>query len=243
MSAESVLITGGAKRLGRAVALRLASEGHPVWIHCRTSTEEAENLCLEIRSAGGRADWLQADLHRPDERSRLMHDFLSHAESTPSLIHAASNFTPGGPEDADHFQAMLEIHVHAFRDLTQSLWQALPPTSTSRAILFGDSQVGYHGGFFNYRYSKRAAMDLARLLARHLAPRLLVHIVAPGPVLPAENDVDGSRFTQIVEKTPLRHSPGSGAIQDAVSFLMKATWSTGQILYVDAGQHLTQDLG
>ncbi len=229
------LITGGAKRLGALCALELAKRGHDLIIHYQSSLERAEALKKELEPYRVAIHLYQADFNQPDEVEKMMTSVLQDHGPLNGLINNASTFTVGALEEEAHFETMLNVHVRAVRMLSTQFAKAAP---SGLIINFIDALIrSYQPRFQNYRLSKLFLTELTRQLALSLAPKIRVNAIAPGPILPAEHETV-EKFNEVVQKTPLQLSPGLSGIAHALNYLLDAPYLTGQIIYVDSGQHL-----
>jgi NAD(P)-dependent dehydrogenase (short-subunit alcohol dehydrogenase family) len=234
------LVTGGAKRIGRAISLRLAQEGYAVAIHCRHSRDEATDLKAAIASRGGRAEIFAADLADADALARLVTDAAAALGPLTLLVNNASifefdevqNITP------DLWDRHFSVNVRAAVFLARDFARQVPESGEGAVINIIDQRVWKPTPqFFSYTLSKSALFTATRTMAQALAPKIRVNAVGPGPTLtsPRQNEDD---FARQAEALLLGHGPTPEDIADAVVFLARARSVTGQMLAVDGGQHL-----
>ncbi|NSW57390.1 MAG: SDR family oxidoreductase [Armatimonadetes bacterium] len=236
----TALVTGGAKRIGRAIALKLADHGANVIVHYNVSEQEAGHTCQEILRRGSQAWPLQADLSQPDVCRDLATRAAGIAQPVQILVNNASVFTPGRLADLSPEEFDRNMHVHALAPLVLTRWLAenLPDDAEGRVVNLLDAYIGtYQFQHAAYNLSKRVLLDLTRMMAVEFAPRLTVNAVAPGVTLPGQ-DGTGTGERALVEGSPLRAGAKPGDISDAVLYLINARLVTGQVLYVDGGGHL-----
>lgn len=221
---KRALVTGGAVRIGKAITQRLQSEGVEVVVHYRSSGEEAKALSPYT---------IRADLESMDDVMSLM----DRAGSLDILINNASLFTRDRLADATPERVQREFSVNLFAPL--ELTRKFAEQGRRGAVInLLDRRVQAHdSNCLPYSITKKGLEELTKLSALDLAPHIRVNGVAPGPILPAP-DGSESDFAEAAGTVPLKLYPTPGHIADAVVFLLQAEYCTGQIVYVDGGQHL-----
>lgn len=240
MTDEIALVTGGARRIGRVIALSLASAGYAVAVHYGRSHDEAEAVVAEIAAAGGRAAAINADLAAPDAATLLIGKTVAALGPVSLLVNSASLFepdalatmTPGGWNE----QMAVNLRTPVF--LAQQMAAHLPAEREGAIVNVLDQRVRkLTPDFFSYTLSKAALATATRTMAQALAPRIRVNAVAPGPTLRSKRQ-NADDFARQGSAALLGHGPSVAEIADAVLFLARARSVTGQILAVDGGQHL-----
>lgn len=237
---RNVLITGGAKRIGRSIVKRLAGEGWNVAVHHHSSGDEADALANEIRSMGRSAVTLAADLEDGDSVRGLVSSAAQSLGPVCAVVNNASVFSKDDPmsEEFDIWDRHMDVHLKAPYILTQELVKQLPPDQDGCVVNIIDQRVFNPSKHFpSYTLSKMALWDQTRILARALAPSVRVNAVGPGPVLPSERQSD-TDFERQASQTPLGRAVDPDEIAGAVSFLLDAPSVTGQMIAVDSGQHM-----
>lgn len=239
---RTALVTGGARRIGEAIALRLADAGVHVVVHHRSSAKEAQATAERVRKLGGQAWTVQADLAEADAE-----DVLDAAEAaagrTPTLlVNNASAFPQVGLADVTRTDLTDAVTVNAWAPLalTRALADRLPDEPEQASVVnLTDARVGApERSRIAYALSKDMLASITRLTARQLAPTLRVNAVAPGPILaPSEGEPDG--FEAIADATPLGRSGRREEVADTVARLLASTYVTGTTVPVDGGQRLT----
>lgn len=238
---KTVLITGGAARIGAHISKGLAAQGWHVVIHYFRSEARAQSLASEIMSAGGAASIAGANLSVPQELSSLMAR-ASKVASNPitALINNASTFKD---DRADTYTAAtmdyhMNVNLHAPLKLSQDLAAQLPPEKTGAIINMIDQRVlKPNPMFFTYSLSKAGLYWATKTLAQALAPKIRVCGVGPGPTL--QNSGQSSEdFTAEAAHCLLGYGSSPEMIFQAVTYLLGAHAVTGQMIAVDAGQHL-----
>jgi NAD(P)-dependent dehydrogenase (short-subunit alcohol dehydrogenase family) len=237
----TVLITGAARRIGRTIALDLASQGWAVAVHYRNSEAEAESLVADIVESGGRAAALRADLAKPDEVIRLVPDCSRILGAPVCLINNASEFQIDtvATVTVESWHTHLDINLKAPVFLAQALAENLPLGAVGNVINIIDQRVWkLTPDFFSYTISKAGLWTATRTLAQALAPRVRVNAIGPGPVLQSIHQT-GTDFAEEVRSTLLKRGPTSEEIAATVRFILAAPAMTGQMIALDGGQHLT----
>jgi pteridine reductase len=232
------LVTGSAKRLGRAVALRLAQEGANVVIHYRSSATEAQSVAAEIEKLGRRPVAIGADLNVISEIRRLFDQTAKHFGRLDILVNSAANFLPASIISTTEgiWDAALNSNLKAPFFCAQAAAPLLKRTKGT-IINFADTGglLGWPG-YIPHSVSKAGVVMLTKVLAKALAPDVRVNAIAPGTItMPGDPPEWESDFIKLA---PLRRSGTPGDITDAVLFLVQSKFITGQILVVDGGRTL-----
>jgi len=237
---KAALVTGGAKRIGRAIAQGLAGDGWAIAIHHNSADEEARSLMREIEAKGGRAVALKADLADADAVSKLVPQAAAALGALSLLINNASlfenddaqNITPAG------WNAHLDVNLRAPALLAQAFAAQLPQGQDGNIINMIDQRVWRPTPkFFSYTVSKMALWDMTRLQAMSFAPHIRVNGIGPGPALKnaRQNEKDFARQTA---STILRRGTNPDEIYAAIRFILASPSMTGQMIALDGGQHL-----
>lgn len=232
------LVTGGARRIGRAVCQRLAADGHEVVVHHRTSHRAASELVQELKAIGVEAWSVSADLAGPDEAQGLVQEAGDAAGGPVEiLVNNASAFPRSRFEEMAYgdLEEMVRLHAWAPHTLARAL--AAQEVEGCVVNLLDTRVTDYDWQHVPYHLSKRMLWDLTRLAAVRLAPRVRVNAVAPGPIL-APAGTDDAAFEKLAESVPLRRTGQPEEVADAVAWLVGARYTTGQVLWVDGGRHL-----
>ena len=232
------LITGSGKRLGRAVALRLAEEGADVVIHHRSSGPEPASAVAEIEKLGQRAVAIAADLGNVSEIKRIFDETAAHFGRLDILINSAANFLHAqfGTTTEQVWDASLDINLKAPFFCAQS---AAPLLKQSHGVIINFADVGGILGWTDYIphcVSKAGVIMLTRALAKELAPDVRVNAIAPGTISMPGDPPDWEE--DFVKRAPLQRSGRPSDITDAVLFLLNSRFITGQVLVVDGGRTL-----
>jgi len=246
----TALVTGAARRLGRAMALDLARAGHDVAIHYATSAAEAEAVAQEVRALGRKAATLRADLTAEAEMQSLL-PRAAEALGAPItvLVNNASIFDYDSLATAtrDSWDRHLESNLRAPFVLTQALAAQVPdpvPDETGEPVAQGvvvnmiDQRVlKLTPEFMSYTIAKMGLWALTRTAAQALAPRVRVNAIGPGPTLQGARQT-AEHFARQRAATILQRGADTRGICDALRYILGARAVTGQLICVDGGQHL-----
>lgn len=235
------LVTGAARRIGRAIALDLARQGWDVAVHANNSRDEADTLVREITAFGRRATLLSADLMNEDEVEALVPDATAALGPVGLLVNNASIFEQDDIASMDRagWDRHMEANLRAPALLIQHFAAALPPEAEGVAVNIIDQRVLHPGAdFLSYTLSKSGLWTLTRTLALALAPRIRVNAIGPGPVLQSIHQSQAD-FAAEVESVPLRRQTELAEICRAIAFIVQARSMTGQMIALDGGQHLS----
>ncbi len=234
----AALVTGAGRRIGRAIALRLARAGFDIAVHYRSDPEAADELVRELEALGRRAVAVRAELTDEAQARALVVEAASALGRLTVLVNSASTFEDDragslGRETWDaHFETNLRsplVLAEAFAEqaeegacvvnlLDQRVWKPTPQ-------------------FFSYALSKSALWTATRMLAQAWAPRVRVNGVGPGPTLASVHQSEAD-FAAEAAGTPMGRRVEPEEIAEAVLYLVDARSVTGQMIAVDAGQHL-----
>ncbi|NKB55596.1 MAG: SDR family oxidoreductase [Alphaproteobacteria bacterium] len=237
---KNVLVTGAARRIGRAIARDLAAWGWSVVVHYNRSTEDAETVVSEIESAGGRAIALQADLAQEDETRRLIAQSIDRFGPIGCLVNNASRFERDEIDTATRasWDAHIEPNLRAPFVLSQAMAEALPDDQDGVIVNILDQRVwNLTPHFLSYTLSKTGLWTLTRTLALALAPRIRVNGIGPGPTLRNVRQTE-AQFRRQQASVPLRRGASSEEVARAVRFIIESPSMTGQMIALDGGQHL-----
>lgn len=239
-SRRTALITGAARRIGKAIALALADDGWKVVIHHNVSCQDAQLLADEIQAAGGSATTIQCDLANPDAQIELI-DKCNHLNLMPTcLINNASAFVEDLPHGltAQVWETHMNTNLRAPVFLASSFAKQLPSGELGNIINIIDQRVlRPRPEFFSYTLSKSALLTATQTLAQTLAPRIRVNAIAPGPTLQSIHQSPDD-FSAEVAATLLQRPCSLDEIAAAVRFILASPSMTGQMITLDSGQHL-----
>jgi pteridine reductase len=238
LSGKVALVTGSAKRLGKAVALRLAAEGADLVIHYGNSQAEAHETAAEIEKMGRRAVAFASDLQKVSEIRGLFEGVTKRFGRLDVLVNCAANFLPASivSTTEEIWDASLNTNLKAGFVCAQAAAPLLRRTKGT-IVNFADAG-GLMGwpGYIPHSISKAGVVMLTKVLAKALAPEVRVNAIAPGTITmpgdPPEWEAD------FVKLAPLRRTGAPSDIADAVSYLVHAEFLTGHTLVLDGGRNL-----
>ncbi|MGH6829169.1 MAG: SDR family oxidoreductase [Rhizomicrobium sp.] len=237
---KTVLVTGAAKRLGRAIALTLAGGGWNVALHYFGSRTEARRTVGEIEALGVCCAAFGANFAREEETASLVPRAVQELGPLTALVNSASLFESDDWRSASRksWDAHLEINLRAPFLLSQHFANQLPKATKGVIINIVDQRVlKPTPQFLSYSLSKAGLYWLTTTLAQALGPHIRVNAVGPGPTL---RNARQSRadFARQREATILKRGTEPKDVAQAVRYLLEAEAVTGQMLAVDGGQHL-----
>ena len=235
---KAALVTGGARRIGRAIVEALAEAGYAVAIHCRGSRLEADELAEAIATAGGTACVVAGDLAEPADVARLVPMAAAAIGELTLLVNNAAIFE----EDAvaalqpARFDRHIAVNLRAPLLLARDF--AAQASSHGSIVNVIDQRVlRPDPRCFSYALTKSALWSATRSMAQAFAPNLRVNGVAPGPTFPNPRDGEAGLAAEAAA-TLLGERVRPRAIAEAVLYLAAAEHVTGQLIAVDSGQHL-----
>lgn len=234
----AALVTGGARRIGRAIVLALTRAGYAVAIHANRSLAAATELRDEIARNGGQAGVVTADLADHDGVMGLVPAAAAAVGPLTLLVNNASEFEPDeiGHLDRDRFDRHLAVNLRAPVFLAQA-FAAQAPVGGSIVNVLDQRVYRPTPRFFSYGLAKSGLYVATTTLAQALAPHLRVNAVAPGPTLPNAWQ-DNETFARRSAAMPLGHGVTPEEVADTVLFLARASSVTGETVAVDGGQHI-----
>lgn len=231
---KAILITGAAVRIGRGLAEALAARGCRLVLHCNHSVAEAEALARQLQRNGCRAIVIKHDLLKPQGGEILIKRAFQALGRLDVLINNAAVFSKKKLADSseESFREILEINLVTPVLMTRAFANII---GKGKIINILDRRIaGVESGLAAYLLSKKALADFTKIAALELAPDITVNGIAPGPVLiptkSSERDQAG--------KIPLGKRPAISALADTLIFLLQNDSITGEIIFVDGGQHL-----
>ncbi|HUD51297.1 SDR family oxidoreductase [Parvibaculum sp.] len=239
---KAALVTGAARRIGRAIALALAEDGWSVALCIRhdRADEDAAQVLAEIEAKGARAVVLKADLADHDATARLVPDAAKALGPLTLLVNNASVFEPdeAATMTSASWTEHIDVNLRAPAFLAQAFAAQLPAGADGNIVNIIDQRVWRpNPRFLSYTLSKMALWDLTRLLAQGLAPHIRVNGIGPGPTL-ANARQAREDFDRQAAATILRRGTTPEEICAGIRFILAAPAMTGQMIALDGGQHL-----
>jgi NAD(P)-dependent dehydrogenase (short-subunit alcohol dehydrogenase family) len=237
---RAALVTGGAQRIGRAIALAMADAGFDVALHCHSSIEAAETTGAEIRRIGRRCVVLRADLADEAQATQVLPRAAGSLGPIGVLVNNASPFERDEWHDTTRvsWDMHLEPGLRAPFVLMQQFARALPADAEGAVINLLDQRVwSITPHFVSYTVAKAGLWALTQSMALALAPRIRVNGIGPGPTLPSPRQT-AEQFARQSASVPLGHGTSPEEIARAVLAILALPAMTGQMLALDGGQHL-----
>jgi NAD(P)-dependent dehydrogenase (short-subunit alcohol dehydrogenase family) len=258
LAGRTALVTGAAKRVGREIAHELAGEGVDIIVHYNSSASQAGALVEELRDRGVQAWALQAALDDPLQVRRMWEQAAGCVpQGRVSLLVNNASIFPSDTLDTVDLESLDEnLRVNALAPLQlirlfarqkrsapdRSLRSGGAPADSLCAVNLLDSRIGgYMKKHVSYALSKRALFSLTRMLALELAPDVRVNAVAPGMIL-APDGQSGEALERLAAQAPLARWGAPEDVANAVIFLMRNDYLTGQVIYVDGGAFIKEAL-
>ena len=240
-SGRTALVTGGGRRIGRAICEDLARHGFAVAIHCHRSGEAAAALAAAIAAQGGQAAVMEADLTDMAQTGHLVEAAAQQlGRPVGLLVNSASVFDEDSAADFDFdvWDRHFAVHVKAPALLTRLFAEALPKEREGLVVNIIDQRVWKPTPrYFSYTLSKSALWTATQTMAQAFAPRIRVNAIGPGPTLPNKRQSE-TDFERQVDALILRRGPELNEFGAAIRYLWEARSVTGQMIALDGGQHL-----
>jgi 3-oxoacyl-[acyl-carrier protein] reductase len=240
LEGKVALVTGAAKRIGRAVALRLASEGADVVVNYRTSRGAAEEVAAQIRAKGRRAAAIQGDVAKRVDVVALFAAVERDFGRLDILVNNAGMFFPAKFEELteEQWDTILDANLKSQFLCSQAAASLLRQSGNGRIVNFASlGGLLAWPSYTHYCVSKAGVIMLTRCTARALAPEITVNAIAPGTIsFPGDAPELAEDF---IRRAPLGRTGGPEDIEEAVLFLVNSPFVTGQVIVVDGGRTLT----
>lgn len=237
---RTVLVTGGARRLGRAIALGLAEDGFDVALHYHHSADEIEVLKREVEAKGRQATTIPADLQDPTSAASIIEAARAALGPVSLLVNNASLFERDdlAGMTLESWRRLTDINLSSPVFLMQA-FAAQPdlPAAASIINMLDQQNSAPSPKFFSYATAKIGLEGATKLAAFELAPKIRVNGIAPGLVLRSGNQTDAT-FLSYQRKMPMHEGLGADDIIRAVRYLIASPFVTGEVLTVDSGQAL-----
>jgi NAD(P)-dependent dehydrogenase (short-subunit alcohol dehydrogenase family) len=237
---RTALVTGGGRRIGRALAIALAEDGFSVAVHYHQSRAAAEMVVATIHAMGGKAVALAADLRDEDTVRGLLRATGRVFGPVGCLVNNASVFENDSIETAtrESWDEHLAVNLRAPFVLIQEMTAQLPSEAAGVVINLLDERVwSLTPHFVSYTLSKAGLWTLTQTMALALAPRIRVNGIGPGPTLPSPRQ-SREQFLHQFAEMPLGRGTSPQEIAAAMRFIIAAPAMTGQMIALDGGQHL-----
>jgi NAD(P)-dependent dehydrogenase (short-subunit alcohol dehydrogenase family) len=244
-STNVAIVTGGARRIGRAMVEDLASHGWAVALHCNQSRDDADRLAAQILAGGGQATVVVADLSNTENVERIIDETVAALGPPTLLINNAATYDRDsfGSLDRSQWRRQMAVNFESPVFLSEAFAGAVPPKREGNIVNVID-QVVWRPTARNvsYQLAKSALWTATQMLAQALAPRIRVNAIAPGPTLPNERQTM-ERFRLQAGTVLLGRGPELAEFGRTVRFFIENRSITGQMVGLDGGQHLWEAPG
>jgi pteridine reductase len=239
LAGRVALVTGAGKRVGRAIAVALGAQGMRVVVHHNESAQGARDTAKLVEDAGGSAVLMRADLTDVTACEQLVDALVLEQGELHTLVNSAAMMlrTPLGSVKADEWDAMYALNVRAPFFLAQRAASAIGSARGSVVNIADMAAFEAWTGYVPHGMTKAAVVQMTRALAHALAPDVRVNAVAPGVVL-LPDGFDETAAEHLRCTTPLLRIGTPGDVADAVVYLLKAEFVTGEVIRVDGGRHV-----
>jgi pteridine reductase len=232
-------VTGGARRVGKAIALALAGKGADVVVHYNSGEADAQETVRALRALGVRAVTLQADLGDADAAQSLPQQAHAALGALDIVVNSAAMMmrTPIGEVSVVQWDAMFHLNLRAPFLVAQA---AVPLLRARNGVIVNIADLAAYEtwpAYVPHAITKAGVVQMTRGLARALAPDIRVNAVAPGAVL-LPDDWDTAAAERLVATTPLARLGSAEDVAQAVVYLCEASYVTGEVLIVDGGRHI-----
>jgi pteridine reductase len=237
LNGKTALITGAAKRIGRQIALVLAQADVNTILHYRSSENSVQQLKNQIEKQGVKSWLLKADFSKQEEVENLVQKARELTPDIEFLINSASVFSNDTLMELTFDKLKENILVNAYAPYVISR-EFFRQCGSGHIINLLDTRItDYDRNHIAYHLSKRMLFSLTRMMSVEFAPSVLVNGVAPGLILPPEGK-DESYLEMMKHTNPLDTRGSINEVTSAVMFLLKSRFITGQVIFIDGGQHL-----
>lgn len=242
---DIAIVTGGARRIGGAIAADLARHGWAVAIHCNRSRDEADQLAGQIRDAGGRAAVIVADLSKTAAVGHIVDETVATLGPPTLLVNNAATYLRDsfGSLDLAQWRRQMAVNLETPVFLSEAFARALPADAEGNIVNLIDQVVlRPTPRNVSYQLAKSALWTASQMLAQALAPRVRVNAIAPGPTLPNDRQTPED-FRMQVATVLLQRGAEPAEFGRTVRFFVENRSITGQMVALDGGQHLWEAPG
>ena len=234
------LVTGAARRIGRAIALDLFTHGTSIAVHYRTSQSEADALVAEITAGGGNAQAFRSNLEHVAEIEQMVANILDAFGRIDILVNSASVFAPTPLTEITErdWDANLDTNLKACFFLSKFASAAMRQQGAGKIVNLGDwAGIRPYKDYLPYSVSKSGLIGLTKALAKELAPEVQVNCIALGMVMPPEN-YSKKEVERLVSRTLTKKIGTPEDVARAVVFFCETDFATGTILPLEGGRLL-----
>ena len=240
LDGKIAIVTGGAVRLGKTLALALAEQGVRLAIHYGSSAGPAKTVVEEIKAMGSDATAIQADLSQPGEMRSIVERAVAHFGQVDILVNSAAIFEPGNWDDTTeaNWDRHFAINLKSPFFLSQAFAAQVGRDQAGHIVNIADWRGARPGpDHMAYTLTKAAVIAMTRSLALALAPNIQVNAIAPGLVLPPTGQ-DQAFLERKAGQIPVQRVGSPQEIANALLFLLRSDFVTGELMFVTGGEHL-----
>jgi pteridine reductase len=241
LEGQIAIVTGGAVRLGKFLALALAREGARLVIHYNSSAGPAEETVAEIEALGGEALDVQADLSQPSQAAGIVERAAEHFGQVDILVNSAAIFERAdlAHTTEDLWDRQFAINLRSPFFLSQAFAAQVGKDRAAHIVNVADWRgIRPDTAYLAYSLTKAGVLSMTQALALELAPNIRVNAIAPGAILPPPGKGE-AYFDKLVGQIPLRRVGSPAEIASALLYLLNADFVTGETIFVTGGEHLT----
>ena len=233
------IVTGAGIRVGRALALALADAGMNVAVHYAHSSKEADETAAEIRKRGRKSESFAAALDQPGEPEKLIDAVVAKMGPPDVLVNSAAIMqrTPLGEVTYENWDATMNLNLRAPFFLSQAAAKVMRPRGGVIINIADLAAFETWSGYIPHSISKAGVVQMTRALAHTLGPEIRVNAIAPGVVLLPEGWPEDSK-ERLIESTPLKRLGSPEDVAQAMLYLIRADFVTGETIIVDGGRHV-----
>ena len=240
LTGKVALVTGGAKRVGKAIVWALAERGCKLVVHYHTSQTEAEETVRELRSAAHEALALQADISHETDVESMIEQALDHFGRIDVLVNNAAVFyrTPIDTVTFDDWEQIMDVNVDGSFYCAHKIGLRMKEWGWGHIINMADvAGQSPWADYVPYSVSKACVLAFSQGLAMELAPEVMVNAIIPGPVL-FQEDTPQEVQRREIEKTLVKRAGTPEEVAKLVVFVAESDFSTGSVFSVDGGRGL-----
>ncbi len=242
LTGKTAIVTGGAIRIGRAIALALAKAGCNVFIHFDRSSKDAEITRLDAQACGIKAVSYSADLSREDDAKSIVPEALKNFDSIDILVNNAAIFPENDTFDSmcrKTWNQIFNVNLLAGLTLSKSFADRIPHNKQGKIINIVDARIFRpESDHLAYRLSKKCLWDLTEVLALELAPRISVNALALGAIIPPPGKDLGYLERLASKRIPMMKHGNIDPVTGGILYLLNNDFITGETIKIDGGEYL-----
>lgn len=246
LSGKVALVTGSARRVGRAIALELAGQGANILVHYhRSDASQARDTLQEIKSLGVGAFAVRADLSQADGVEQLFREFQTRFDRLDIVVNNAAVFQQRAFLDVtlEDWDLTMRLNLRAPFLITQRAARIMQKNPIPGGTIINICDAGVDGPWGKYPHhgiSKSGLWMLTQVSALSLAPAIRVNAVVPGPVMKTDRqDLTDDAWAKVAERIPLKRTGSASDVARAVAYLCREDYISGALLHLNGGEHLT----